>query len=228
MTLRTRIAAAAGVAVALAVAAAALAVYLGVRGELRGEVDDSLRMRAETITERGFGGPGGPGDRGGPGAPRFDGPGEPFRQIPFDAPAEPFGGAEGFVQVVLPNGRALRFRDESESLPVGGRAREIAREGSGEDLTDNDVDGTHLRVLTTALPGGGAIQVARPLDEIDRQLDKIVLVLLVVGAGRCGPGRSPRRRGGPNRAGADRPLHPAHRGAGRRSRPCRADGGGGP
>jgi two-component system sensor histidine kinase MprB len=137
-------------------------------------------MRADTIAERGLGGPGGPGDRGGPGAPGFDRPGE---QIPFDAPAEPFGGAEGFVQVVLPNGRALRFRDESESLPVDERAQEIAREGSGEDLTDTDVDGTHLRVLTTALPRGGAIQVARPLDEIDRQLDKIVLVLLVVGAG---------------------------------------------
>ena len=43
MTLRTRIAAAAGLAVALAVAAAALAVYFGVRGELRAEVDRTLR-----------------------------------------------------------------------------------------------------------------------------------------------------------------------------------------
>ncbi len=38
-------------------------------------------------------------------------------------------------------------------------------------------------MLSAALPGGrGAIQVARPLDEIDRQLDRIVLVLLLVGA----------------------------------------------
>ena len=38
-------------------------------------------------------------------------------------------------------------------------------------------------MLSAALPGGqGAIQVARPLDEIDRQLDRIVIVLLVVGA----------------------------------------------
>ncbi|HEX2414541.1 MAG TPA: HAMP domain-containing sensor histidine kinase [Thermoleophilaceae bacterium] len=180
MTLRTRIAAAAGLAVALAVAAAAVAVYLGVRGELRGEVDDSLRERAETIVDRGRRGPGRPGAPGGPG---FGPSGESLPRFPLEAPAEPFGGPEGFVQLVLPGGRAVRFRDERERLPVDERARAIAREGSGENLTDTTVDGTHLRVLTAGLGPGGAIQVARPLDEIDRQLDKIVLVLLVVGAG---------------------------------------------
>jgi two-component system, OmpR family, sensor histidine kinase MprB len=45
------------------------------------------------------------------------------------------------------------------------------------------VDGVHLRVLTEALPQAGAVQVARPLDEIDRQLDRVLLVLLFVGAG---------------------------------------------
>jgi two-component system sensor histidine kinase MprB len=179
MTLRTRIAAAAGLAVALAVAAAAVAVYLGVRGELRGEVDHSLRERAETIVDRGRRGPGRPGADG----PGFGPPGESLPRFPLEAPAEPFGGPEGFVQLVLPGGRAVRFRDERERLPVDQRARAIARESSGEDLTDTTVDGTHLRVLTAGLGSGGAIQVARPLEEIDRQLDKIVLVLLVVGAG---------------------------------------------
>ena len=49
MTLRTRIAAAAGLAVALAVIAVAIAVYLGVRGELRDEVDASLHERANAV-----------------------------------------------------------------------------------------------------------------------------------------------------------------------------------
>ena len=179
MTLRTRIAAAAGLAVALAVAAAAVAVYLGVRGELRGEVDDSLRERAETIVDRGGRGPGRP-----------EHPADPARAarrvlpaVSARGPGGALGGPEGFVQLVLPGGRTVRFRDERERLPVDERARAIAREGSGEDLTDTTVDGTHLRVLTAGLGRGGAIQVARPLDEIDRQLDKIVLVLLVVGAG---------------------------------------------
>jgi hypothetical protein len=50
MTLRLRIAAAAGLAVALAVIAVSIAVYLGVRGELRDEVDASLHERAEAVT----------------------------------------------------------------------------------------------------------------------------------------------------------------------------------
>jgi two-component system, OmpR family, sensor histidine kinase MprB len=84
---------------------------------------------------------------------------------------------------VLPNGSVARPRDETEALPAGERALEIARSGEGEELRDVTVDGVHLRVLTAALPQGrGALQVARPLDEVDRQLDRIVLVLLVVGA----------------------------------------------
>ncbi len=47
MTLRTRIAAVAGVSVALAVLAAAIGLYLAVRADLRGEVDKGLRDRAQ-------------------------------------------------------------------------------------------------------------------------------------------------------------------------------------
>jgi two-component system sensor histidine kinase MprB len=180
MTLRTRIACAAGVAVALAVIAAAVAVYLGVRGELRGEVDDSLRGRAEAILDRASGrapGPGGrPGDLGPPPDPGDRG------GLPPEGPAPAFGGPEGFVQVVLPGGRVLRRPGATEQLPVEDRAREIAGAREGEYLADLTVEGTHVRVLTTALPGGGALQIARPLDEIDRQLDHIVFVLVLVGA----------------------------------------------
>jgi two-component system sensor histidine kinase MprB len=171
MTLRTRIAAAAGLAVAVAVLGAALAVYFGVRGQLRGEVDQSLRDRVELISGRSDGA-GGPGRHPPPGGGR-----------PFEGPPVAFGGPEGYTQLVLPNGGVVRPGDETEALPAGERAREIARSGEGEELRDVTVDGVHLRVLTAALPRGqGALQVARPLDEVDRQLDRIVLVLLVVGA----------------------------------------------
>ena len=170
MTLRARIAAAAGLAVALAVIAVAVAVYVGVRGQLRGEVDESLRDRTEAVLR--FRGPEGfPGGRpdGPPGLPR--------------PRPEPFGGPEGYVQLVLPNGRALSRPGGEGQLPVDERAREIAADGSGSYLTDTTVDGVHLRVLTEALPQVGALQVARPLDEVDRQLDRVLLVLLFVGAG---------------------------------------------
>jgi two-component system, OmpR family, sensor histidine kinase MprB len=180
MTLRTRIACAAGLAVALAVIAAAVAVYLGVRGELRGEVDDSLRGRAEAILDRAAGGARGPGGRPGEFGPPPDAGG--LHGLPPEGPPAAFGGPEGYVQVVLPGGRVLRRPRATEQLPVEERAREIAGAREGEYLADLTVEGTHLRVLTTALPSGGALQIARPLDEIDRQLDHIVFVLVLVSA----------------------------------------------
>jgi two-component system, OmpR family, sensor histidine kinase MprB len=170
VTLRARIAAAAGLAVALAVIAAAAAVYLGVRSQLRGEVDESLRERTEAVLR--FGGPGGL-PRATPDGP----PGLPRRR------PEPFGGPEGYVQLLLPSGRTLGRPGGEGELPVEQRAREIAADSSGSYLTDMTVDGVHLRVLTQALPRAGALQVARPLDEIDRQLDRVLLVLAFVGAG---------------------------------------------
>jgi two-component system sensor histidine kinase MprB len=170
MTLRTRIAAAAGLAVALAVAAAALVVYLGVRGELRAEVDRTLRDQLQPAL-----------------APTQDEHGQALRLRRLGLPAEarpaPFGGPEAYMQVVFPDGHVVARGDEAGLLPADEHTREIARGGEGEELRDVKVDGVHLRVLTAALPNGlGAVQVARPLDEIDRQLDRVVLVLLVVGA----------------------------------------------
>jgi two-component system, OmpR family, sensor histidine kinase MprB len=176
VSLRTRIAGAAALAVALVVVIAAVAIYLGVRAELRGEVDDSLRERAGaigTLTERR-----GPdrGDELGE-----NDAGRPPRLLPVPPP-EPFGGPGGIAQLVLPSGHVVRRPGTQDVIPVDGRAREIARTGSGEDRADTTVSGTHLRVLTRGLPRGGAIQTARPLDEVDRQLDRVLLVLVLVGA----------------------------------------------
>ena len=183
MSLRTRIAATAAVAVAIVVVIAAVAIYLGVRAELRGEVDNSLRERAGAVARLADGrvGPGEPEHRGGDGRPPDGGPRAGGR-LPTPPPA-PFGGPQGSAQVVLPSGGVVRFRGAAEALPVDSHARAIARSGSGEYLADTTVGGTHLRVLTRALPdGAGALQIARPLDEVDRQLDRVLLVLLLVGA----------------------------------------------
>jgi two-component system sensor histidine kinase MprB len=170
VTLRTRIAAAAGLAVALAVAAAALVVYLGVRGELRAEVDRTLREQVRPAL-----------------APGQDERGQALRFQRLDRPPHagdaPFGRPEVYMQVVFPDGRVVGRGNEAGLLPADESTLQIARGAAGEELRDVTVDGVHLRVLTAPLRNGlGAIQVARPLDEIDRQLDRIVLVLLVLGA----------------------------------------------
>ncbi len=187
MSLRTRIAAAAGLAVAVVVLVAAAAIYVGVRAELRGEVDSSLRDRAGLFVQLADGqrrgdGPGAPGPAdGGPGQAQPGGRESPDGRIPAPRP-EPFGGPEGVAQLVLPSGQVLRRAGTDEAIPVDARARAIAARGSGEDLTDTTVNGTHLRVLTRGAGDRGAVQLARPLDEVDRQLDRVVLVLLLVGA----------------------------------------------
>jgi two-component system sensor histidine kinase MprB len=97
-------------------------------------------------------------------------------------PREPFGGPEGVAQLVLPSGTVVRPPGSSDALPVDADTRALARKGSGEFLRDETVSGTHVRVLARGIGRRGAIQVARPLDEVDRQLDRVLLVLLLVGA----------------------------------------------
>jgi two-component system sensor histidine kinase MprB len=69
VTLRTRIAAVAGLAVAVAVVLAAVVVYVAVRSDLRGQVDSSLRQRAAGFV------PPPPGAVGTPGATGAEGDG---------------------------------------------------------------------------------------------------------------------------------------------------------
>jgi two-component system sensor histidine kinase MprB len=98
MTLRTRIAAVAGVSVAVAVLAAAIGLYVAVRSDLRGEVDSALRSRAHGFVRSG--GPGGPPG----GAPGGGFPAGADDERPGGYPGSvepaPFGAASGYVQFV--------------------------------------------------------------------------------------------------------------------------------
>ncbi len=169
MTLRTRLALAAGLAVALAIAAAATVVYFAVRGELRGEIDESLQQRASMASDvlRV--------------APRFE------RR--FEAPPPPdlrpprFGGAPGVVQLVRADGST---RGE---IPVDDEMRAVANGDRESLLTDRDVDGNHLRVLVQQAPAPGlALLLARPLDEVDDTLRRLLRILAAVVAGGAGLG----------------------------------------
>lgn len=181
MSLRLRIAAVAGGAVAVTVLIAAGAIWFAVRAQLRGEVDDALRARAATLVATAD------ADRDGDHVCAAGGE-EEHETLPGGDAGEDvrFGGAGGYVQVVCADGVVVRERGARVALPVTATARAVASgEAAGDDrFADLAVDGTELRVLTTALPGGGAVQVARPLSEIDRQLDRIIVVLaLIAGAG---------------------------------------------
>jgi two-component system sensor histidine kinase MprB len=190
MTLRTRIAAAAGVSVAVAVLAAAVGLYVAVSTDLRGEVDTGLRARAGAFTQPPPGGveggaegpglfgggppnPGGPAPGGGPGG------------LPSSVQPAPFGGASGYVQFVTSAGHVQVPGGQGSSpatIPVTAGDRAIAHSGRGSALTDRTVHGTKLRVLTEGLGARGAVMVARPLGEVDSELSRLVLILAIVGA----------------------------------------------
>ena len=64
------------------------------------------------------------------------------------------------------------------------RAQDIARAGEGSYFTDMDVSTEPTCGSSpSGSPGGGAVQVARPLEEVDRQLSRILVVLLLVAVG---------------------------------------------
>jgi two-component system sensor histidine kinase MprB len=171
VTLRRRIAGTAGLAVAVAVLVLAAGVYVAVRSQLRGEIDDALRQRARPVAQLSAGGPG-PGRR----------PGRPFRGPGLgDGGPGRFGGAQGYVQFIGADGSALQPPGEAGPLPVSDRDRALALRGKGEKLRDVNVSGAHLRVLTVGAGAAGAVQVARPLNEVDRTMRRVLVILLFMG-----------------------------------------------
>jgi two-component system sensor histidine kinase MprB len=58
----------------------------------------------------------------------------------------------------------------------------IAQRGSGRALTDRTVKGTRLRVLTLGTGTSGAVLIARPLTEVEHEMSRVLLILLIVGA----------------------------------------------
>ena len=168
MSFRGRLTVAAALAVAAAVALASLLTYIVVRDQLRGEVDSALRARADDV-------------RHGP-------PVSLIRVSPgrflVDIPGPKLGAAGGYIQLVPTSGQPARSEHDPVALPVSKRVREVASGGEAEFLTDASVSDTHLRVLTTQLVPGWALQVARPLNEVDSSLSRIKkLLFLIVFAG---------------------------------------------
>jgi two-component system sensor histidine kinase MprB len=174
VSLRARMAGAAGLAVAAAVISAALIVYVAVRSELRGEIDRALRVQAESFLRPPPDGPGRQGVRR-PGEPNGRPP--PGRGAPGPPP---FGGPRGYFQFVARDGQVSLSPDESTRLPVPAQVRALAATGSGSYAADARVAGIHLRVLSAGIGPRGAVQLARPLSEVDHELSRILLILAIV------------------------------------------------
>ena len=165
MTFRARIAIASAAAVALAVVVASALVYVIARDQLRAPVDEALERRAAEIAS----GPLGEYTTAAGGA--------------YLAIRPEFGEAGAYVQAVKADGSVLTPARQDLRIPVGDDVLRIANLDGDAYWSDVEVDGTHLRVLTFNYGPGAAVQVARPLTEVDASLERLGLFLLLIAAG---------------------------------------------
>jgi two-component system, OmpR family, sensor histidine kinase MprB len=159
VTFRTRLALASAAAVAAAIAVASLASYTLVSAQLRGSIDDALRARARDVSVP---------------------VGQPLTDFEITAPL--LGGPPGYAQLVTAGGSVIRQPDAKIPLPSVG-ARRVADGTRRAFFEDATVRGTHMRIWTTQYAPGIALQIARPVEEVDRTLDRLAGYLTAIALG---------------------------------------------
>ncbi len=165
MTFRLRVTLLATAAVAVAVIGAAALMYLAVERQLVGQVDETLVRTAQ--------------------AARVFGPHYGEGPFPFGRPPQPLlsGRMDIYAQVVDQSGAVIR----SDFGPTPAIVTpEIVTVASGQRSAlffDLDLKGTHLRVYAAPYGSGQALEVARPLDEIDAALGEMRLTLVALALG---------------------------------------------
>ena len=198
MSFSRRIAIAASAAVAIAVVLAAALTYVLTSNQLHSQVDQQLRRRGAEATaylhsaqreHRGARA----AARGALAALR---PGESLRRVLahaegtrvpstsdlFGRLAPGPGQVRGYVQVVDASG-GIVASSTSVSLPVDGATRALAAHGGKPQFSNQEVNGTPLRVYAEPLGTGRAVQFAQPLTEVNSLLSRlrVILALLAVG-----------------------------------------------
>jgi len=163
LSFRARLTISAAAAVALAVVLAAPLVYVIVRGELRRPIDDGLRQSAVQIARLP------PDDIG--------------RAFFGHGPGPQLEGSVVYPQLVDSKGNVLRRQDETVGIPVDNRVKDVAKGTLSAFFTDAHVGETHVRVLSFPYNDGIAVQVARPLTEVDDALARIRTFLILVAGG---------------------------------------------
>jgi two-component system, OmpR family, sensor histidine kinase MprB len=163
VTFKDRLTLVSAAAVAGAVIVASLLVFLVVRGQLRSEVDRSLRRRVLELV-----------------SPRLTitSDGEVIR-YEHAGPLDP----SIYVHFVAPDGSVVPAPGSDPAFDPGDRAAEVAAGTESPYYEDRVVNDTHVRVYTSSTPLGFAVQVARSLEEVDSSLEKLGLILIVLSVG---------------------------------------------
>jgi two-component system sensor histidine kinase MprB len=157
VSLRRRLTLACAAAVALAVVLAAALTYWFVRDALRDQIDASLRdARSPALAA----------------PPPGIGADERLGLLRSRLrAASPLDGPVPFLQMLAPGGRVEVPLGERPARLLGGRELEAVASGERKPFfADVERAGRRLRVYTAPTGDGGALQVARSLDEVDGTL----------------------------------------------------------
>lgn len=167
MTLRGRLTLMSALIVGTILLIAAVVCFAVMRHELRSQIDDSLQAQASLLRTL-------------PANPQRRFPDRP-RRLP--APSARAGGAAPFVQFISAAGAVGDPARGELRMPVDKTDLALARRGGSPLLRDRHAHGVHLRLITVPVRGGGAVQLGRSLDSVDRALNRLrtLLVILVVG-----------------------------------------------
>ncbi len=161
MSFRARLALVAAAAVAVAVVAASATVYFVVRHELYAPIDNQLHDTAEHMLQDA---------------------GENRLSRAFFFPQPELGGAGGYPQLVEANGRVTLPPGARVPLPADDSVTGVAAGRNGAYYRDASVAGTHVRILTFRYQPGAAVEIARPLTEVDSALGRIRWLLIAIAA----------------------------------------------
>jgi two-component system sensor histidine kinase MprB len=161
VTFRRRLVLACALAVAVAVALASSITYVVVGNRLRSQIDQALTARVADV-----------GIHLGP-----------TGAVQITLPPDPLGGASAYAQAVNGRGVAVAPGNAPPALPVTPRTVRVALGVEPNYFSDEVVAGIHVRVLTVNIAEGLAVEIARPLDEVDATLGRLRLILLLVSLG---------------------------------------------
>jgi two-component system sensor histidine kinase MprB len=216
VSFRRRVVVLVAAAVAAAILGASALVYVVMRGELYGQLDDRLRAQApqaQFVAGRFDAGVSRPLEaRAATQARRTT---RPLRELHLrvlgageehafgvsDLPAfervaadrrkvvrilvpGPLGASDAIAQLLTREGDVVGAVRGVAPLPVDERAAEVAAGRTAAFFADADVGGVAVRAYTTQAPGGAALTVAAPREEVDGALRRLLAILAgVSGAG---------------------------------------------
>jgi two-component system sensor histidine kinase MprB len=161
MSLRLRLAVVLAVVATFGIASASAAAYVSTSRELHAEIDRSLESRTRRVLDDLERPQGRPGRR--PAAP-------------MDGPA---------LQVLSADGTPRTDVQDTSALPIDGADLALARAGAGVSVRTVAISGVSYRLRTEGVTGGGAVQVARELEETESVLGSLRsrMILLTVTGG---------------------------------------------